>query len=151
MPTPFNLLAALADFQREAATICAAAATPGLTPNCCFDTDSLTTTLSIEVRDAAGQLLFSALTEDPLADLARQLGVTYPAQYATAGQKETLKRLLDALGASPAERAKCLMRLHQYTFQEIEALNADLTKRVGIAVASEAQRESLAIQQRLAA
>jgi hypothetical protein len=103
------------------------------------------------VRDAAGKLLFSALTEDPLADLARQLGVPYPTQYATAGQKETLKRLLDALGASPAERTRCLLRLHQYTYQELETLNADLSRRIGIAAACEAQRASLAIQSRQAA
>jgi hypothetical protein len=153
MATPLNLFEALNSYQAEAASICAAANKPAsLVPNCCFDTQANGNIyISIEARNAAGELVFSANGADPLADLARQLGVDYPVKYATNGQKESLKRLLDAVGADAAERARLLLPLNRYTYTELETINADLNRRVGIAAAAEAQREALSQQQRLAA
>lgn len=153
MPTSFNLLEALNAYQTEAAAICAAStANPGLVPNCCFDTQANGAIyISIEARNTASELVCTALGADPIADLARLLGVSWPVRLATNGQKESLKRLLNAVGADAAERARLLLPLNRYSYDELKAINENLNERVGIAAAAEAQRAFLSQQQRQAA
>jgi hypothetical protein len=114
-----------------------------------YDPDGQCNPLDVSLASAFGNTV-----EETLAQLAYKVGVAYPlplVQYATGIQRETLKRLLDAVDAGAAERAKHQLALNRYTYQELEVINSDLNRRVGIAAAAEAQRENLSALQRQAA